>query len=456
MPGRTRRRLRASKRFVGSTARALLFASIPLWSGCASSDADVPERPAAPVSPYLLPPTDGWAGEIDESQRAALAEGFTMLARDGDPAAALAAAEALAASAGELRPAQVLAAQAELVAGAHDRARVRLEGWIAGEPSYRAARLVWARALDLGGEVALAHAEYRALEDQIPIASQRARATREQAVEQAQARVDQALAGGRVDEAREWMDRLVEWEPADSVVVLEAGLRVAQAAGDGVGELAALRSLTTRGRDDRAMIERLAALELEIGDADQALRLLEGLVAKYPGDATLESSLATAQLRFRLRLLPDPVQKLASRGELARGDFAALLYWVVPGVRQTQGSSARIATDVLDHRWQQEIIRVVNRGLMSVNRQLHRFEPDRPITRVEALESALEVAANQPGGECAEDAIAHPSPGASFLCGVAARCGLLDDAADCLPQARLSGGEALEILGRALQPRPEA
>jgi hypothetical protein len=37
-----------------------------------------------------------------------------------------------------------------------------------------------------------------------------------------------------------------------------------------------------------------------------------------------------------------------------------------------------------------------------------------------------------------------------LLCDAATRCGILADAAECLPQARLSGGEALEILGRAL------
>ena len=100
---------------------------------------------------------------------------------------------------------------------------------------------------------------------------------------------------------------------------------------------------------------------------------------------------------------PPPARERAEVGgtpEL-RGDYAALLYWVVPGVRQTQGGSARIASDVIEHRWQQEIIRVVNRGLMRVDATMHRFDPDRAITRAEALRSALEVAAGRPGGDCA-------------------------------------------------------
>ncbi|HVR30276.1 MAG TPA: hypothetical protein VMS86_12170 [Thermoanaerobaculia bacterium] len=422
--------------------------------GCASGDADAPARSAAPRSPYLLAPADGWPQELGEGERSALAVGFAALARDGDHAAALTAADALLASSPDLYPARVLAAQAELAAGSPQRARVRLEGWIAEQPGYRAARLLWARLLELGGEVALAHGEYVALADQLLIASQRARATRDPAVEQAEVRLEEALGAGRIDQARTWVDRLAAWQPEGSERVLAARLRLARASGDEPGEIQVLRAFHARGRQERGLIERLAALELDIGDADQALRLLEGLAARHPGDASLESQLVAAQLRFRLRLLPENVRRLASRGELRRGDFAALVYWMVPGVRQTQGASARIATDVLDHEWQQEIIRVVNRGLMKVNPVLHRFEPDRRVTRLEALASAIEVAAERPGGECARDAATHPAPGAAFLCGVAARCGLVAEADECLPQASLSGGEALEILGRALSVRP--
>ena len=304
--------------------------------------------------------------------------------------------------------------------------------------------------LELGGDAAGAYAEYRELAADLPIASERARATREPAVVAAQAALASALAAGRIDQARIWADRIGEWESPDSTVALEARLAVARAAGDEQAELEALRGLRDRGRSDRELLERLAVLELEHGDADQALHLLEGLVAEAPDDESLRSQLAAAQLRFRLRLLPENVQKLAARPELARGDFAALLYWVVPGVRQTQGGSARIASDVIEHRWQQEIIRVVNRGLMRVDAEMHRFEPDRAITRAEALRSALEVAAGRPGGDCARGVAATPSPGATLLCDAALRCAILADAAECLPQARLSGGEALGILGRAL------
>jgi hypothetical protein len=377
--------------------------------------------------------------------------GFAALTRDDDPAAALAAADGLLAATPDYPPALLLAAQAELVKNAPLESRKLLESWVGGFPGYRAARLLWARVLDLVGDAAGAHAEYRELAADLPIASERARATREPAVAAAQAQLASSLAAGRIDEARTWADRIAAWASAESPVALEARLAVARGSGDEAAELEALRGLHQHARTDPEMLARLATLELEHGDADQGLHLLEGLVADAPDDASLRSQLAAAQLRFRLRLLPENVQKVAVRPELSRGDYAALLYWVVPGVRvQGAAGGARIASDVIDHRWQQEIIRVVNRGLMRVDSTVHRFEPDRAITRAEALQSALEVAAGRPGGECAKGAAANPSPSASLLCDTAARCGILGEAAECLPQARLSGGEALGILGRAL------
>jgi hypothetical protein len=450
-PDRSRRFPRASRRYPASLGILLLAASLSISTfGCASSDADAPPRRAAAPNRYLLPPVDGWTGALDDAQREALGAAFAALTHDGEAAAALSAADALLARTPDFPPALVLAAQAELVKGAPSDARLLLQGWIEGHPAYRAARLLWARLLELGGDAAGAHAEYRVLAADLPIAADGARATREPAVAAAQAALAEAIAGGRLEEARGWADRIAEWDSPDGEAALRARLAVARAAGDEPAELEALRALDRQGHGDRALRERLAALELEHGDADRALHLLEGLVAAEPDDPALRSQLAAAQLRFRLRLLPEAVQKLASRGQLGRGDYAALLYWMVPGVRQTQGGSARIASDVLDHRWQQEIIRVSNRGLMRVNPVLHRFEPDRAVTRAEALQSALRVAAGRPGGECAESVAADPQPGAELVCAAAMRCGLIEDAGECLPQAPLSGGEALEVIGRAL------
>jgi hypothetical protein len=46
--------------------------------------------------------------------------------------------------------------------------------------------------------------------------------------------------------------------------------------------------------------------------------------------------------------------------------------------------------------------------------------------------------------------VTAPSPSTTTVCDAATRCRIIASAAECLPQARLSGGEALGLLGRAL------
>src|SRR4029453_8321785 len=77
---------------------ALFFSILLLVVGCASSDskgsAPVRRKAVAPNA-FLLAPNDGWTGALDDAQRDALLAGFEALSREGDTAAALAAADAL-------------------------------------------------------------------------------------------------------------------------------------------------------------------------------------------------------------------------------------------------------------------------------------------------------------------------------------------------------------------------
>ena len=200
-----------------------------------------------PPNKFLLPPTDGWTGALDPAQRDALARGFDALAHGGDPAAALAAADGVLASTPDFPPALVLAAQSEFVREAPDQARSLLASWIDQQPSYRAARLLWARLLELDGEVVPAYAEYRTLAADLPVAAERERALREPAVTAAQAALAEALAAARIEEARALADRIAEWDSPDATAALEARLAVARAAGDAPTELEALRALHQRG-----------------------------------------------------------------------------------------------------------------------------------------------------------------------------------------------------------------
>ena len=156
----------------------------------------------------------------------------------------------------------------------------------------------------------------------------------------------------------------------------------------------------------------------------------------------------------RLELLPPFVRQLANAGELDRADFATLLYWLVPGVRYAEVSDPPIATDILDHPRREEIVRVMNLGLVRVDETLHRFSPGDRMTRQGALGALLgllslsdrEFSCLKP----AEAAAIAESGSRELICGKAAQCRLIPETGDCLPRAAISGPEALDLFRRAL------
>ena len=123
-----------------------------------------------------------------------------------------------------------------------------------------------------------------------------------------------------------------------------------------------------------------------------------------------------------------------------------LLYWLVSQVRNSRPTAGRIATDVLDHPHREEIVRVVNLGLMEVDPTQHRFYPGSPVRRGQALRVVLRTLARFGAAACARTAAVT----AANACAVAGlrpaglRRGVRRD-------APLSGSEGVEILRRSLK-----
>jgi hypothetical protein len=424
----------ALKARVGAVLAAVLVV------GCATGGADVvaPSLPAS-VADYLMSPTRG-ASSLSPSARAEIDDAFARLLR-GDSGAARATSARLLAD-DELPAARVLAAQALFVEGDPAAARAQLQSLASQPTSSASARLLWARLAELGGEMVAAQVAYRSLGGQPAVAGRGARTTYEPAVRALVERISMGVEAGAFEGAHESLDLLRQWEPSNSQRVLESTVELARAEGDLAGELEGLRGLLADGRAESGFLLRRAELEMQVGDADAGLQAFEDLQASYPEDIRIASARAEAQVRWRLRLLPIDVQRVAAESELTRADFAVLLYWLVPGVRQSAGGNTRIATDVLDDERRDEIVRVLNRGLMEVDETLHRFGPRRTLTRGEALRSALAVAAAA-GDEC----------GASergSVCRAAQACGLIDEGDECRAQEPARGSEAVAILGRAM------
>ena len=119
-------------------------------------------------------------------------------------------------------------------------------------------------------------------------------------------------------------------------------------------------------------------------------------------------------------------------------------------VRYARPQSARIANDVFDHDFREEIVRVINLDLMEVDPGLHKFGPAEPATRAETLAAVLRVvAAARPEERCVGAAASSERLSWPIACAAAASCGLIEAEADCLPAATLSGVEAVELCRRA-------
>lgn len=437
---------------VGLTACWLLVLSCGSGGGRPTTPEEVGERQPnlTPAErPYLADPMEGYplvVSPVVEEELRAAHEGLLALG-DADGARAL-ATEWLATDPG-LHPAHVLAAQADFAAGLEAEALERVRPVVEELPGYIAAALLLGRLEERRGEALEAFRAFRAVGAVNRLAADRVTELGPMALEQVGDQIAESLARGRLDLAEEALAELREWAPA-AEPTLEAAIAVAVGQGDPEAELEALRELSMLRPDDRTVQERRGDLELEAGEPGRGLEIFETLAEAHPDDSELADKLAFAKFRWRLTLLPDRVQQVAGLPELERGDYAVLLYWLLPSVRYGRPARTRIAADILDDPRREEIARVVNLDLMDVDERLHRFSPADPVRRVTVLASQLDVleSAERPR-VCVQDFPDRPS--IDTVCTTAVRCTLLDRVEDCLPQATVSGREALDLLRRTLE-----
>ena len=203
-----------------------------------------------------------------------------------------------------------------------------------------------------------------------------------------------ALARGRLDDADDGAGPVRAWAPGEAAT-LEAAGDVARAHGDRRAELTAISRLAVLRPEDRRLAERWGELELEAGDPGAGLALFERLAERYPGDAEIAERLDCAKFRWRWFSSSRAGRRRRRRAEIRRGDFAVLLYWLAPAARYGRPASAQIATDILDDPRREEIVRVINLGLMDVDSGLHRFAPDAAVSRGDGL---LAVVRGRRGG----------------------------------------------------------
>jgi hypothetical protein len=391
--------------------------------------------------PYLIDPLEGYARTVDPERRDRLHNVWRDLLEAGDVKGATRTAAEMLVEDPDLLPAQVLTAQVEFAAGNDRQVVERLLSIGDASPTYTASQLLLGRAAERLGDVPLAYAAFRAIAARSPLALKRAGEFHPRALEIVSNRLDEALRNQQIEAAQKQLDLLRSWAPSE-ILTLEAARKLAVAQADPRAELTAVKELSGRRPADRGLQERRAELELEVGNPSAGLKIIQDLAARNPQDPALADKLAAAKFRWRLSQLPQGVQEVAAKPELTKGDFAVLLYWLVPQVRNSRPTAGRIATDVLDHPHREEIVRVVNLGLMEVDATLHRFSPSAPLRRGPALRVVLRMLERFGAGSCA---------GSANVCDASLACGLLRSADDCLPSLPLSGSEGVETLRRSLE-----
>lgn len=460
MPSPRLRRPLPSPEGVGRRLRATLgVLLLPLvLTACqatAPQKSPVPARPevrplalSAEEKAFLVEPTAGFAGPLKQERHDEILGAHQRLMQAGDLAGALALAERLLAAEPDFVPGRVLGGQVEFARGDLGAVLRRL---LPGAPTapaicapgYTACQLLIGRAAERSGNLPLAYGAYRGIAAKSPTAFARTGALHAPALTETRNRVDREVAQGEIDVAKEYLRLLESWGPSE-ISTFEAAAAVAQAAKEPKVELAAMRKLTERKPDDRGLLERRADLEMEVGEPSAGLDIVQKLTLRFPKDPTLAARLEVTKFRWRLSFLPPDVRGLAQSDGLSRGDLAVLFYWLIPNVRYAKPSAGRIAADVLDSARQEEIVRVLNLGLMDVDGDLHRFFPGSPARRAAALGALVRALSRFGGGlACLRDG--------GGPCVTAARCGLVASTDDCRPRDPVTGREAVEMIRRVLK-----
>ncbi len=426
--------------------------AVGLLVACSSRPVVPPTTVVRPLDlPFLIAPAEGYPLAAAAPRLSALQDAFDALRLRRATEVAVAGVETLLAAEPSFHPAIVLQAQLALLDDRGHDALELVSPVAEGLPEYLAAQVVRGFAAESADEPVAAFEAFRAAAEMNSDWSDRAHNLQARAVEVQLNRIDDALARGHVERGAEALTILERWAPTDPGTA-EANWWLAVALNDPAGERLALDTLLTFDPDRRDALERLAALDVEAGDLQAGLQRYEGLMARFPDDQSLFEDVERARFRWRLSNLPPVVSKLRTVPKLSRAEFATLLYWLVPEVRYAELRNPPIATDILHHEQRNEIVRVVNLRLLRVDETVHRFRPDSAVQRRRVLGALLTLLARAPTPlACLESASAIDlNRSTSLICETASRCGLITDAGDCLPTARITGEEALDLFRHTL------
>jgi predicted Zn-dependent protease len=251
-------------------------------------------------------------------------------------------------------------------------------------------------------------------------------------------RAEADLATGDVAAARRVALSAVDVDPAapDGYVLLS---KTAEAEGKLEDAWIAAGRAHALDPSDASLTRAAADLATRTERYADAVALYGELVRSDPSSAEL---IAEASFQFQVQNLPDAARKAALSPRLTRAQLAALLWWLVPEVREARvPSTIEVAVDAIDRPDSQSVVRAVALGFFVVARDSHRIGVDQQVTRAEMAACLKRVALLASAGEPIDGCLGEERPTPASL----AECGILSS-----PSARtITGREAVRALEEA-------
>jgi tetratricopeptide (TPR) repeat protein len=225
-------------------------------------------------------------------------------------------------------------------------------------------------------------------------------------------------------EARRRIGRAIEMKPGDAALHAVAA-EIELAAGQPDRAFERYREAYRLDPKNLAVQEHLADLALE-RDPALAVSVLESLAGRDP---KYRDRAAAARLAFRVSNWPAPERDAARSERLTRAESAALVWWMLPEIREAKVRSSVVASDVVARKDSRAVTRAVSLGLLDVDPETHRARPDAGLSRRTAARMMLRLLRIlKPGSPpaCLEGSPESGRTGAEAI-PAAVGCSLLDE-----------------------------
>jgi len=187
-------------------------------------------------------------------------------------------------------------------------------------------------------------------------------------------------------EARRRIDRAIEMKPGDATLHAVAA-EIELSAGQPDRAFERYREAYRLDPKNLRVQEHLAELAID-RDPALAVSVLESLARRDP---KYRDRAAAARLVFRVSNWPAPEREAAQSERLTRAEAAALVWWMLPEIREAKVRSSVIASDVVSRKDSRAVTRAVSLGLLDVDPETHRARPDAGLTRRTAARMMLRL-----------------------------------------------------------------